>query len=428
MTDTESTVAVCVHGLGHIGLPTALLLAESYDVCGIDIDESVVEQLRAGESPIDEPGIEELLRSTDRFSVRTDPVPAEVHIVAVPTPLDRATNVADLTAIKGAVRSLGTVLRPGDTVIVESTVPPGTTERLVKPLVTSVSGLDSDEFAVAYCPERAIPGETLSEMRQNDRIAGVTGPAVGDRVVALYDGFVEGTIHRTTPTTAEFVKLVENTQRDVDIALANEFALMAESLGIDVHEARSLANKHPRIDVLRPGPGVGGHCITVDPWFLSGTTATTRLLPVAREVNDTMPDHVLRLVRETMNGKPEARVAVLGAAYKGNVGDTRETPARRLCRRLENDGYEVVVADPHVESFEWSPVSIEDAVERADCAVLVTDHDVFRDLDPESLGSAMRHTRLVDTRGFLDHERWRAAGFDVTILGDGSTRVERDRR
>lgn len=240
-------------------------------------------------------------------------------------------------------------------------------------------------------------------------------------MAALFGTFSKGEIVRTDPTTAEFVKLVENTQRDVDVAVANEFALLAEAAGVDVHRARELANRHPRVEVLRPGPGVGGHCITVDPWFLDGAGETTRLLPVAREVNDTMPDHVHALVRSMLNGRSDAQVAVLGAAYKGGVGDTRETPTRRLCRCLENDGYRVSVADPHVDSFEWTPVPAAEAVADAACAVVVADHAAFRELDPGRIGDLMASRRVVDARNLLDHHAWRDAGFEVCVLGDGTT-------
>jgi UDP-N-acetyl-D-mannosaminuronic acid dehydrogenase len=411
MTDTPD---VSVVGLGTIGLPTALLFAREHDVVGVDVDPDRVERLENGELPIDEPGMEELFPA-ERFRASTELEPADVHVLAVPTPLDRATGVADLGHVRAAAESVAGVLREGDVVVVESTVPPGTCERLVEGVLADAV----DEPRYAYCPERAIPGRTVEEMVDNDRVVGASDPATGDRVEALYRSFVEGEIARTGPTTAEFVKLTENTYRDVNIALANEFAKLAEDAGVDVHEVIGLANRHPRVDVLDPGPGVGGHCITVDPWFLTETTGSARLVPLARDVNDSMPDHVLRLVRRAIGDTPGPEVAVLGVAYKGNVGDTRETPARRFIRRARNDGYGVRVHDPHAERFDEELMGLEAALDGADCAVVLTDHDEYARLDPEAF-DGMASRQLVDARAVVDADRLRAAGVDVTVLGDGS--------
>jgi len=411
MTDTPD---ISVVGLGTIGLPTALLLAREHDVVGVDVDPERVERLEAGELPIDEPGVEELFPA-ERFRATTELEPADVHVVAVPTPLDRATGVADLGHVRAAVESVAGVLRPEDVVVLESTVPPGTSERLVEGILSEAV----DEPRYAYCPERAIPGRTVEEMIGNDRVVGASDPETGDRVEALYRSFVEGEIARTGPTTAEFVKLAENTYRDVNIALANEFAKLAEDAGVDVHEVIGLANRHPRVDVLNPGPGVGGHCITVDPWFLTETTGSARLVPLARDVNDSMPDHVLGLVRQAVGGIRSPQVAVLGVAYKGNVGDTRETPARRFIRRARNDGYGVRVHDPHAERFDEELMDLEAVLDGADCAVVLTDHDEYARLGPAAF-EGMDSRRVVDARAVVDAAALREGGVAVTVLGDGS--------
>lgn len=412
---------VSVVGLGTIGLPTALLLAQHHDVVGVDVDADRVARIADGDLPLDEPGLDELWPA-ERFEASTEVAPADVHVLAVPTPLDTETGVADLGYVRAAAECVAGVLREGDVVVLESTSPPGTCGRLLEGVLAEAV----DEPRYAYCAERAIPGATVHEMVHNDRVIGASDEATGDRVEALYASFVEGRIFRTDATTAEFVKLMENTYRDVNIALANEFAKLAEGIGVDVHEAIRFANRHPRVDVLRPGPGVGGHCITVDPWFLTGATDDARLVPLARDVNDGMPDHVLRLVRRVLEegapGIARPRVAVLGVAYKGNVGDTRETPARRFVRRAKNDGYEVRVHDPHVaaDTFDGEPLlGLEDALEGADCAVVVTDHDAFRDLSPADL-AGMRSRTVVDARNLLEHAAFRDAGFAVAVLGDGS--------
>jgi len=272
----------------------ALLLAADHEVVGVDIQPDKVEQLTAGQLPLSDPELESVHEAATGFRASTTPKPAEFHIIAAPTPLDPETNVPDLRTVGDAVERAAEYLRPGDVVVLVSTVPPGTTDRLVAPLALAAE----PDAEVAFCPERAMPGNTVAEMRHNDRLVGTRSETVGDRVQALFETFSTGTIHRTDPRTAEFVKLAENTYRDVNIALANELALLAEDAGIDVHEARSLANNHPRVDLLEPGPGVGGHCVTVDPWFLVDSATTARLVPAARAVNDTMPDRVLHAVRE----------------------------------------------------------------------------------------------------------------------------------
>ncbi|WP_435102076.1 nucleotide sugar dehydrogenase [Halarchaeum sp. P4] len=412
-------MTVAVYGLGHIGLPTALLLAQDHDVVGVDVDPERVANVRAGDLPIDEPGVDDLYADVQgSFRVTTEPEPADAHVIVTPTPLEEATDVPDLRAVRSAAESVADVLRADDLVVLESTVPPGTGEGLVIPILES-SGLDAGEFSYAHCPERAIPGRTLVEMVENHRVVGVLDDNSLDRTLALYS-FVEGEVHATGVASAEFVKLMENTHRDVNIALANEFARMAEELGVDVHKARDLANEHPRVDVLRPGPGVGGHCITVDPQFLAQRVGSDRLISLARDVNESMVGHAVRSAT-TLLGEPPATLTVLGVAYKGGVADTRRTPALPLLRRAQNAGYDVRVHDPHVESFAVDPEPLADAAAGSDCLAVVTDHDAYESLDPDALAERMATPRLLDTRNVVDAERWRDAGFTVRTLGDGTS-------
>lgn len=421
-------MTVCVVGLGYIGLPTALLLAREREVVGVDIDPDRVATLREGELPFEEPGMEELFASVrNSFTARTTMPEDEsgvsrssavdTYLIATPTPLDEVTQVPNLEYLRTAVESVGSAMTPGDTVVLESTVPPGTTKRLVLPIIEE-SNAGPNSFSYAYCPERALPGNTVHEMVHNDRVIGGLDDESRERAADLY-GFVEGSIYMTDPMTAEFTKLIENTYRDVNIALANEFGKLAEQFGIDGRAAIELANNHPRVDILSPGPGVGGHCLPIDPQFLIQISENSRLISVAREINNTMPVHVLRLLRELVGSRADASITVLGVAYKGGVNDTRGTPAWRFLRLAENEGYEVRVHDPHVETFEYALHEMEAAVDGSDCLVLVTDHPEYEDLEPKSLAPLMRESNLLDTRGILDRDRWEAAGFNVQQLADG---------
>ncbi len=260
---------ICVLGLGYIGLPTSLLLAEAgHEITGVDIDEEKVELLKNGELPFEEPGMEELFQNAkDNFKAETSVEASDVFIIAVPTPLDSSLNIPDLNAVKSATEMIGPHLSDGDLVILESTVPPATSENLILPILERYNG--ETDFYLAHSPERAIPGNTLEEMRNNSRIIGGLDEKSAEIAENIYNSFVNGEIHLTDIKTAEMVKLMENTFRDVNIALANEFAQIGEEMGIDAWEAIDLANEHPRVDILNPGPGVGGHSISIDPRFLS---------------------------------------------------------------------------------------------------------------------------------------------------------------
>ncbi|RLI80098.1 UDP-N-acetyl-D-mannosamine dehydrogenase, partial [Archaeoglobales archaeon] len=318
------------------------------------------------------------------------------------------------------VRTAAEMIRPylkrDGLVVLESTVPPGTSERLVIPILEK-NGLNAGEFYFAHCPERAIPGRTIYEMIHNDRIIGGYDNKSAELARSLYASFVKGNIYLTDLKTAELVKLMENTYRDVNIALANEFAQIAEECGINVWEAIELANKHPRVNILRPGPGVGGHCIAVDPWFLTENSTKSKMILLAREINDSMPNYVLQIVRNLLKDVKEPTITIFGVAYKGNVDDTRETPALKFIKLAENEGYRVKCYDPYVKDFEYELFGLSEAVKDSDCIVLIADHDVFREIDPSKL--EMRNKNLVDTRNILDHEKWRRAGFKVKVLGDG---------
>jgi UDP-N-acetyl-D-mannosaminuronic acid dehydrogenase len=417
---------VCVLGLGYMGLPMAALLAtHGYTVVGVDINRRKVEQLSRGEIPFEEPGLDELVhRAIDGGTIRFSPTiePADVFIIAVPTPLVEGAKRSELRYVVLAAGSVASVLKRGDLVILESTVPPKTTEKVVVPILETTGLEPGRDFLVAHCPERAIPGRTLEELMQNDRIVGAINQQSADATKHLYGAFVRGAIHVTDATTAEMVKLMENTSRDINIAMANEFAKIAEEVGVNVWEAIDLANHHVRVNILKPGPGVGGHCIAVDPWFLTENSIQGQIIKLAREINDSMPAHVIAHAERLLKGVADPMLAVLGFAYKGNVGDARETPVARVVRLARERGWKVRIHDPLVEGTEEFPIeeSVAQCVAGSDCVLLLTDHDAYRTLDPRQLRELVRTPMAIDTRNSLDHAAWQQAGFTSVLLGAGA--------
>ncbi|MGE5465434.1 MAG: nucleotide sugar dehydrogenase [Betaproteobacteria bacterium] len=391
---------VCVIGLGYIGLPTALLLSQKNDVVGVDLKKSVVEKVNDRIMPFEEPGLEDLLKRSGMVA-STAPQRADAFIICVPTPFDKEVRMADLRYVKAAAESIAPVLEKGNLVVVESTVSPGACEKVVAPILEK-SGLKArKDFFLAHCPERAIPGNTLHEMVHNDRILGGVDETSTRLALELYSTFVKGNIYTTDAATAEFVKLMENTYRDINIAMANEFAIIAEDAGVNVWEAISLANRHPRVNILKPGPGVGGHCIAVDPWFLTENSTKCKIINTAREINDCMPSYVLGKVKEAVRRIESPKITVFGVAYKGNVDDARETPALKFIRLAEKEGYIVSVYDPLVKKFEYPLTGLDEAVADTDCIVIISDHDQFKTMDYDWILSHARHRNVVDTRNIV---------------------------
>jgi len=407
---------ISVLGLGYIGLPTSLLLADAGNtVIGVDINNKIVDLLNKGQLPFDETGIIDLFqKAKNNFTASDTLETSDVYIIAVPTPLEKGMKLADLNAVRNAARSIASVIKEKQLVILESTVPPGTSENLVVPILRNNM---KRSFYYAHCPERAIPGKTLHEMVFNDRIIGGIDEESAKKTKQLYSSFVKGNIYTTSTKTAEFVKLMENTFRDINIALANEFSLIAEELGIDVWEAIEIANKHPRVDILKPGPGVGGHCIAIDPLFLAEKSSKSRIVTLAREINDSMPRHVVKMVKEMIKDIENPTITILGLAYKGDVDDTRESPAFKIKRIAEGEGINVKIYDPLVKDIPDNSKTLKDAVCNTDCIVLVTDHELFKDINPMSL--QIRTKNLIDTRNILNHSIWRDAGYRIKILGIG---------
>jgi len=434
---------VCVLGLGYIGLPTAAMLAlHGFQVTGVDVDASVLQAIRQRRFRGQEPGLAALVGQaleSGRLQLAGEPRPADAFVIAVPTPCTRPPQAhrssaaparADLSYVIAAAESLVPRLQPGSLVVLESTVPPRTTVDVLTPILAR-SGLaiggSRGGVMVAHCPERVLPGNILHELVHDDRIIGGIDRPSAERARELYAPFAEGAVFLTDATTAEMVKLMENTYRDVNIALANEFALVAERIGIDIWEAIELANHHPRVRVLKPGPGVGGHCIAIDPWFIAQMAPdATPLIQTARRVNDSMPGHVVRLVKRAVAGIDKPVVACLGLAYKADVDDVRESPALEVVRRLQAEGIDVRAFDPHagrVPGLEDAHCeSLAEAIRGADCAVLLTDHRELSSLQPEQL-AAMRHLLVIDTRNALRGAAWQQLGERRIAVGAGQHRL-----
>lgn len=406
--------SICVVGLGYIGLPSASLLAtKGYQVHGVDVNASVVEALNKGNILIHEPSLDVMVKSavaSGRLTADLKPASADIFILAVPTPFNEG-YVPNLDYIHAAAKSIAPFLKPGDLVILESTSPVSTTEKvcqwikeerpeLVLPGANSGS---AEQIYVAHCPERVLPGRILEELVSNDRVVGGVDAASTQKAVAFYRTFVQGEVCATNARTAELVKLTENAFRDVNIAFANELSLICDELGINVWETIALANRHPRVDILQPGPGVGGHCIAVDPWFIvNSAPSTARLIRTAREVNDSKPKAVLDAIRSKLTRFTKPVVACLGVTFKANTDDLRESPSLRIVEELTvGKTAQVLVADPYIGELPGSLkgkaefCGLDDAIDRADVIVLLVDHNEFKEVDRSRLLGKI----VIDTRG-----------------------------
>lgn len=424
---TVATISVV--GLGYIGLPTAAVLAASgCQVIGVDINRSAVDTINDGRIHIVEAGLGEMVAevvAAGTLRATTAPEPADAFLIAVPTPV-KDDRTPDLRFVQSACEAIAPVLKTGDTVILESTCPVGATEQVAAWLAKARADLvfpaaseqGAPDVAVAYCPERVLPGNVLVELVQNDRVIGGITPSCARAAASIYAHFVKGDCIQTDARTAEMCKLTENAFRDANIAFANELSLICDRVGINVWELIRLANRHPRVNILQPGPGVGGHCIAVDPWFIvASAPEQARLIRTAREVNDAKPDWVIGKVHDAMadisanrGGSERVRIACLGLTFKPNIDDLRESPALAICARLaEEEKLEIVAVEPHIAALpaplagRVTLMETEPALRSAQIALLLVDHDEFSDafqyLAPDA--------RLIDTRGAWDGDRQR---------------------
>ena len=414
--------------MGYIGLPTASIFANNgFNVVGVDVNPSVVDVINRGEIHIEEPGLNTLVQAavhSGRLRADLMPVPADVFIIAVPTPVTED-HRADMSYVETAMRSIIPVLRKGNLVILESTSPPGTTRDLLAPLIQDAGFKVGEDIFLAHCPERVLPGRILKELIENHRVVGGMTAKCAEKAKALYAHVVQGDIHLADATTAEMVKVMENTYRDVNIALANELARISENLEINAWEVVRLANLHPRVNLHRPGPGVGGHCISVDPWFIvERCPDIAKIIATARQINDSMPLHVVKTVKQIISSDRDPRVTLLGLAYKPDVDDMRESPALEVASLLRAEGIDLKIHDPFIRQSKFNQVSLEDAFDQSDLVILLTAHSEYKSISPDKVGNKMRKSRVLDCHNALSGANWRHAGFEFHLLGEKSRSLQ----
>lgn len=409
----ENITTVAVIGLGYIGLPTAAILAsQGIDVIGVDVKQSTVDAVNRGEVPFVEPDLGTYLAGAvtqGKLSASVKTPAADAYIVAVPTPF-KGDHAPDLSYIEAAADAIAPQLVGGELLILESTSPPGATQHMADRILALRPDLrhkDEDGgLFFAHCPERVLPGRVMIELVTNARIVGGVTPRAAERAKSLYETFCQGEILLTDAKTAEMAKLVENSFRDVNIAFANELSIIADKVGVNVWELIELANHHPRVNILQPGPGVGGHCIAVDPWFIvDAAPEEARLIRTAREVNDSKPLTIVKSIVQIAAENPDATIGLFGLAFKADIDDLRESPALAIAlEAIETLGdRNILICEPHIGRLPDSLtghervqlLDAEDALDRAEIAVLLVDHLAFKSFEPEILADKL----VIDTRG-----------------------------
>lgn len=396
---------ICVIGLGYIGLPTAGIFAKAgYEVVGVDVNERVVEVLNQGNIHIEETGLSELIKevvTNGNLRASIQPEEADVFIIAVPTPIHED-QTANVDYVISATEAITPFLKKDNVVIVESTIPPRTTDDIVAPILEKAGWNTKEDLFIAHCPERVLPGKILIELVENTRIVGGITPKSAEKAADVYRQIVTGDVIETEAVTAEMSKLMENTFRDVNIALANELAKISNKLGVNAHSVIELANKHPRVNIHHPGPGVGGHCLAVDPYFIvEKAQEESPLIQTARHINNSMPEFVIKNIDRLVCELENPKIAILGLTYKGNIDDVRESPAIEIVEKLQmNDRYDVRLHDPHVkdEQVTYTLSSFEEAISGAHVAVILADHHAFKQLPTDILKEKMATAVILDTK------------------------------
>lgn len=414
---------ICIIGLGYIGLPTAVMFAtHGHKIVGVDLNDNIISTLNNARSTIKEPYLDILVQAavkSGNLVAQKVPEESDVFIIAVPTPV-KPDKTADMSFVVAAAKTIVPHVREGNMVILESTSPPGTVHEVLVPILAE-SGLEiGEQLMVAHSPERVLPGRILIELVENNRIIGGVNRKSAEAVKDLYKTFVNGEIYLTDVTTAEMCKIVENTYRDVNIALANELAVICEKTGISAWEVIRLSNKHPRVNIHQPGPGVGGHCLAVDPWFIvQRYPKETNIISLARRTNDAMPeylankiDHILR----DISGKK--KITVFGVTYKPDIDDIRESPIVYLIELLrQRADYDIGIFDPYVKSGAYKTEDLHSAAGGSDLILLGVNHKEFASVDFRSVALVMRHKNMLDTRNFLNGAELEQLGFRYFLLG-----------
>ncbi|QIZ05617.1 nucleotide sugar dehydrogenase [Priestia megaterium] len=397
---------ICTIGLGYIGLPTSIMFAKhNVEVVGVDVKQSVIDSLNNGKIHIEEPGLQEALEEVlekGTFKASIMPEEANAFIISVPTPNhDDEYKSCDLTYVVSAVNSVLPYVEKGNVIIVESTIGPRSMDDVVKPLVEEAGFVVGKDIFLVHCPERVLPGQILHELVYNNRIVGGITPECTEAGAMVYSTFVKGEIIKTNAKTAEMSKLMENTFRDVNIALANELAKVCNELEINSLDVIQMANKHPRVNLHTPGPGVGGHCLAVDPYFIvAKAPETAQLINLSRSINTSMPHYVVENVNKLMKNVDGKVVTVFGLTYKGNVDDIRESPAIEIFEMLKDQNdFKVRAYDPHVQ-LDWVISNLEEAVTGSDLIVVLSDHDEFKVLDGQEFAK-MNNKRIFDTKNVV---------------------------
>ena len=391
---------ICIMGQGYIGLPTAALFTRNHcEVVGVDINEQIVENLNKGIIHIEEPGISDIIKNAVKNKVYTaslTPEKADAFIITVPTPYIVENYSCDLSYVITACETIIPYIEKGNTVIIESTIAPMSTDETIKPIFEKAGFKRGEDLFLAHCPERVLPGRIIEELIHNDRIIGGVTPECAVKASEVYGQFVEGDLMLTEAKTAELSKCMENTFRDVNIALANELAKICAEIGVNALDVIEMANKHPRVNLHSPGPGVGGHCLAIDPYFIyAKAPETAKIIKLARDTNNSMPDFVCEYVNKIIS---EGKIAVFGVSYKGNTGDDRESPAYEIIAKLSTK-YEIAIHDPHIENPNF--VSFEEAVKDANLILVLCDHDEFKDMDYDYINKSMAKSVIFDTKNII---------------------------
>ena len=411
---------ICIVGQGYIGLPTAALFAKNgCDVLGVDVNEKIVEKLNQGIAHIEEPGISDSIRNAvekGHYRASLKPEKADTFIITVPTPYVKEDLSCDLSYVISACNSILPVLEKGNVVIIESTIAPMSTDEVIKPIFENEGFVIGKDLYLAHCPERVLPGQIMEELVNNNRIVGGITEECSRKAADVYRTFVKGEIIETEAKTSELSKCMENTFRDVNIALANELAKICAEIGVNALDVIQMANKHPRVNIHSPGPGVGGHCLAIDPYFIYAKAPdVAKIIKLARDTNNSMPGFVIENTGKILSklDKEAEKISVFGVAYKGNTDDARESPAFEIIAGLKAAGYEIAIHDPHFDNPDY--LDFDEAIKDSSLILILSDHNQFKELDFDSIRKNMKTGLIFDTKNIIND-----VPEDITLINYGN--------